>query len=168
MATDAPAGRGPIPLETIGVARTPFRALSGMPVQPAGAREVEGEIHVDPRYAAGLADLAGFSHIHLLYHFHAATRTELAVIPFLDVVPRGVFATRSPLRPSRLGLSTVELLAVEGCVVRVRGIDLLDGTPVFDIKPYVPAFDERPGASSGWMGADRDEVGRARSDGRFA
>ena len=153
--------------EVIGTIRSPFTQLASMPIQPAGAKDVVGEIEVEERFAAGLKDLEGFSHIILLYHFHQARRMELEVVPFLDTVKRGVFATRSPLRPAHIGLSIVELLAVSGNRVRIRGVDILDGTPLLDIKPYVPHFDYRPGATSGWMRASAEEVGSRRSDDRF-
>jgi tRNA (adenine37-N6)-methyltransferase len=153
--------------EVIGIIRSPFTQLASMPIQPAGAKDVDGEIEVEERFAAGLKDLEGFSHIILLYHFHQARRMELEVVPFLDTVKRGVFATRSPLRPAHIGLSIVEVLAVFGNRVRIRGVDILDGTPLLDIKPYVPQFDHRPDATSGWMRASAEEVGTRRSDDRF-
>ncbi len=154
--------------EYIGVIHSPFTRPEDMPIQPVGARDVEGEVVVDEQYAPGLRDLGGFSHIHLLYCFHRADRTELQVVPYLDSELRGVFATRSPLRPARLGLSVVQLLEVDGNRLRVRGVDVLDGTPLLDIKPYIPQFDNRPEATSGWMKSAQTEVERQRSDDRFA
>jgi tRNA-Thr(GGU) m(6)t(6)A37 methyltransferase TsaA len=151
----------------IGRIHTPFSTLENMPIQPKGAAGVIGTVHLDAQYEAGLADLAGFSHIYLLYHFHRAERTELTVIPFLDTVPRGVFATRSPLRPNHLGLSIVELVKIVGTVLTVRGIDVLDGTPLLDLKPYIANFDQVAASTSGWMTAGREEVARKRSDDRF-
>ncbi|HPU86695.1 MAG TPA: tRNA (N6-threonylcarbamoyladenosine(37)-N6)-methyltransferase TrmO [Candidatus Latescibacteria bacterium] len=153
-------------LETpvIGVIRSPFTKLEGMPIQSAGARDVEGTVEVCPECAEGLKDLDGFSHIYLIYWFHRAPRTELLVVPFLDTEQRGVFATRSPLRPSRIGLSIVELLHVEGRILTVRGVDILDGTPLLDIKPYVPEFDHRPGATSGWLKAAKGSPAQARAE----
>jgi tRNA-Thr(GGU) m(6)t(6)A37 methyltransferase TsaA len=153
--------------EYIGVIHTPFTSLRDMPIQPVGARDVEGEVVVEERFAPGLKDLDGFSHIYLLYFFHAANRIELEVVPFMDSARHGVFATRSPLRPAHLGLSVVELLAVDGNRLRVRGVDILDGTPLLDIKPYIPQFDHRPEATSGWMKASQEEVERRRADERF-
>ena len=151
----------------IGVIRTPFTELQGMPIQPAGARDVLGEVIVHPELAEGLQDLDGFSHIYLIYHLHKVVHTRLTVTPFMDTVAHGVFATRSPVRPSRLGLSIVELLAVEDNRLTVRGVDMLDGSPLIDIKPYIAAFDCPANASSGWMTATRDEVGNKRADQRF-
>jgi tRNA (adenine37-N6)-methyltransferase len=151
----------------IGVIRTPFTELQGMPVQPAGAGDIMGEVIIEPALAEGLRDLDGFSHIYLIYHLHKVAQTRLTVIPFMDTEPRGVFATRSPVRPSHLGLSIVELLKVEGNRLTVRGADMLDGTPLIDIKPYITAFDCPAEASSGWMTATRGEVGKKRADQRF-
>ena len=157
----------PIILEPIGVIHSPYAELENMPIQPAGAKESLGILEVFPEFAEGLADLQGFSHLYLFYHFHQAKRTALSVVPFLDTVERGVFATRSPLRPNHLGISIVELLAVQGNQVRVRGIDILDGTPLLDIKPYIANFDQVAESTSGWMTADRREVAEKLSDGRF-
>jgi tRNA-Thr(GGU) m(6)t(6)A37 methyltransferase TsaA len=151
----------------IGIIRTPFTELQGMPIQPTGARDVLGEVIVNPELTEGLKDLDGFSHIYLIYHLHKVTDTRLTVIPFMDTVPRGVFATRAPVRPSRLGLSVVELLEVKENRLTVRGVDMLDGSPLIDIKPYVAAFDCPANASSGWMTATHDEVGSKRADDRF-
>ncbi len=138
-----------------------------MPIQPKGAREVEGHIELYPQYLEGIQDLAGFSHLYLLYRFHQAKRTELTVVPFMDTVSRGVFATRSPLRPNHLGLSIVELLSIEGSTLGIRGVDVLDGTPLIDIKPFIATFDQVGESRSGWMQAGEDTVRSARSDDRF-
>lgn len=154
-------------LEPIGIIHSPFRELENMPVQSVGAQSVEGKVVVDERFSEGLRDLEGFSHIYLVYHFHRANRTELRVIPYMDTVEKGVFATRSPLRPSHIGISIVELLSVSRNVLEVRGVDVLDETPLIDIKPYIPQFDCRGDATSGWMKASRADVERKRSDNRF-
>ncbi|MFP3867884.1 MAG: tRNA (N6-threonylcarbamoyladenosine(37)-N6)-methyltransferase TrmO [Desulfobacteraceae bacterium] len=154
--------------EYIGVIHSPFTALENMPIQPVGAQDVEGEVIVEERFQAGLKDLKGFSHIYLIYHFHQAIRTELEVLPYMDTEKRGVFATRSPLRPSHLGLSIVELLGIEGNRLKIRGVDILDGTPLLDIKPYILHFDHREGATSGWMKSSREDVEGRRSDDRFS
>lgn len=156
-----------ITLEPIGHIRSPFTALENMPIQPAGAKAIIGTLEILPQYTEGLADLGGFSHLYLLYHFHRARRTALSVIPFLDKVERGVFATRSPLRPNHLGISIVELLEVRGNEVRVRGVDILDNTPLLDIKPYIESFDQVGNSTSGWMKAGRREVAEKLSDDRF-
>lgn len=154
-------------MQSIGIIHSPFHALEDMPIQPKGAPDAEGRVVVDPEYAPGLRDLDGFSHIYLIYRLHKATRTELVVTPFMDTVERGVYATRSPLRPNHIGLSVVNLSAVEDNVLIVRGIDVLDGTPLLDIKPYVAVFDVVEGSRSGWIKARHEEVRRKRSDDRF-
>ncbi len=151
----------------IGTIYSQYSRLEDMPIQPGGAKQSEGKIEVYPQYAAGLKDLAGFSHIYLLYHFHHARRTELVVTPFMDTSPRGVFATRSPLRPNHIGISIVELVAIDGCSLRVCGIDILDKTPLLDIKPYIKNFDAVADSRSGWMKASSEEVASKRSDDRF-
>lgn len=138
-----------------------------MPIQPKGAAMVKGYAQIDDEFVDGLQDLQGFSHIYLLYSFHKATRTELKVTPFMDSEIRGVFSTRSPLRPNHIGLSIVQLSKVEGNKVYVEGIDILDGTPLLDIKPYIAGFDSVAESTSGWMkGSDEEIVGK-RSDDRF-
>ena len=154
-------------IEPIGVIHTPFTSLDDMPIQPKGAAGVVGKVILDPQYQKGLADLSGFSHIYLLYNFHQAKRTSLSVTPFMDTQQRGVFATRSPLRPNHIGLSIVQLISVRANVLEVKDIDILDGTPLLDIKPYIQAFDEIVESSSGWMQGSRQEVAEKRSDRRF-
>lgn len=154
-------------MEPIGVIHSPFISPANMPVQPRGAADVEGEVIVDLEYVEGLADLDGFSHIYLIYRFHRAERTDLKVTPFMDDSVRGVFATRSPLRPNHIGLSIVELLSVKGNSLIVRGVDILDGTPLLDIKPYIDVFDKVAESRSGWLKADEAEVAQKRSDSRF-
>lgn len=154
-------------MEYIGTIRTPFTTLTDMPIQPKGAAEVYGQIILDSRFEKGLQDLDGFSHIYLLYHFHKADRTELTVVPFMDTQSRGVFSTRSPLRPNHIGLSIVELVKTEANIVHVKGIDVLDQTPLLDIKPYIETFDQVEQSRSGWMTAGEEEVSSKRSDRRF-
>ena len=151
----------------IGTIRTPFTDLKNMPIQPKGARDIEGQVVINPEFTEGLKDLDGFSHVYLIYVFHEAQRTSLTVVPFMDTVPRGVFSTRSPLRPNKIGLSLVELLGVTGNVVRIKGADVLDATPLLDIKPYIKAFDYVVESRSGWMNAGATEVADKRSDDRF-
>jgi tRNA (adenine37-N6)-methyltransferase len=156
-----------IELEPIGIIHSPFTDLEIMPVQPKGAANIEGTIHLNPAYSTGIKDLDGFSHIFLIYFFHKAEKTSLAVIPFLDTVERGVFSTRSPLRPNHIGISIVNMVNIEGNVIFVKGMDVLDGTPLLDIKPYVENFDSVKSSLSGWMKASEDEVAKMRSDNRF-
>lgn len=154
-------------MQPIGTIRTPFSRLEDMPIQPRGGEKVIGTIEILDQYAEGLSDLDGFSHIYLIYHFHQAKRTALTVTPFMDSSPRGVFATRSPLRPNHIGLSIVRLLHIDDNILTVQGIDILDKTPLFDIKPYIHAFDGVEESRSGWMRGSAAEVSDKRSDGRF-
>lgn len=154
-------------MQPIGTIRSPYTTLEEMPIQPKGAQDNYGTLVIHEQFTAGLADLEGFSHIYLLYEFHLAKRTELSVIPFMDTQTRGVFATRSPLRPNHIGLSIVKLIKVENNRVEVQGIDVIDKTPLLDIKPYIEAFDAVKSSSSGWMTASEQEVSAKRSDSRF-
>jgi len=156
-----------LPIKPIGIIHSPYDTIDDMPIQPKGAANVEGHIVVDKKYIDGLQDLEGFSHLYLLYSFHKTTRTELLVTPFMDTQTRGVFATRSPLRPNHIGISIVELKRVEGNTVVVEGIDILDGTPLLDIKPYIKKFDSVKVSCSGWLQASDEEISNARSDNRF-
>ena len=154
-------------IKAIGVIHSPYHVIADMPIQPKGAQEIEGQIIVDEEYLEGLQDLDGFSHIYLLYSFHKVTRTELSVIPFMDKQQRGIFSTRSPLRPNHIGISIVQLKEVAGHTIVVRGIDVLDGTPLLDIKPYIEKFDGVQKSCSGWLQASDDEICKKRSDNRF-
>jgi len=154
-------------MQPIGYIKSPFTELKNMPIQPKGGSEIIGEVIVDMQFEKGLDDLEGFSHIYLIYEFHKATRTELQVIPFMADSVKGVFSTRSPLRPNHLGLSIVTLIKREGNRLTIRGVDILDGTPVLDIKPYIAHFDHVAESSSGWMTAEEEEVKKKRSDNRF-
>jgi tRNA-Thr(GGU) m(6)t(6)A37 methyltransferase TsaA len=139
-----------------------------MPIQPSGARGVQGTLELDPAYEPGLRDLEGFSHLFLIYVFHRASGVQLTVTPFLDAEPHGLFATRAPKRPNPIGLSVVRLIAVEGNRLVLEDVDMLDGTPVLDIKPYVPAFDRPVDVRVGWLAGRDQNVGTKRSDDRFS
>jgi tRNA (adenine37-N6)-methyltransferase len=156
-----------IPIQPIGVIHTPFTQPDGMPIQPSGAAGVLGTIEVFDEYRPGLKDLDGFSHLILLYHFHRSPGFQLMVVPFMDAEPRGLFATRAPRRPNPIGLSVVRLLAVENGVLQIENIDVLDGTPLLDIKPYVPRFDAPGPVQTGWLDVTGDQVHRHVSDQRF-
>ena len=151
----------------IGVIRTPFLDPSGMPVQAVGAVGIAGRIELDPAFVEGLTDLDGFSHLILIYHLHLANQVKLTVTPFLDVRPHGIFATRSPARPNAIGLSTVRLVSISGSELSIEDVDMLDGTPLLDMKPYVPGLDDRPGAISGWYTGRLDAVAEVKADDRF-
>ena len=162
-----PGPLDPVTFRPIGVVRTPFTDIDGMPVQPTAAIGTPGRIELDPAFAEGLADVDGFSHLVLLYHLHEVRASRLTVTPFLDIRSHGIFATRSPARPNPIGLSTVRVVAVGASTIEIEDVDMLDGTPLLDMKPYVPAFDDRPGASIGWFAGRLDRLPEARSDDRF-
>ena len=151
----------------IGVIHSPFQTIEGMPIQPAGAAGVEGSVEVWQEFAAGLQDLEGFSHIILLYHFHRVKEARLVVTPFMDTEPRGVFATRAPKRPNPIGLSVVRLVGREENVLHIENVDILDSTPLLDLKPYVPAFDAPGVHRTGWLETASAQVREKRSDDRF-
>ncbi len=156
-----------VTLSPIGVIHTPFTDLAGMPIQPSGAKDVTGSIVLDPQFEEGLKDLDGFSHLILIYQFHRSEGFNLTVKPFLDTVPRGLFATRAPKRPNPIGLSIVKNVSIEGNVITVKDIDVLDGTPLLDIKPWVPAFDSKGDVRVGWMEKNQEQARALKSDGRF-
>ena len=151
----------------IGTIRSPFTHPEGMPIQPAGATGVKGSVEVLSAFEDGLQDLNGFSHIILLYLFHRGRGFELKIVPFMDTTLRGVFATRAPKRPNPIGLSVVRLERIEGRVLHVEGVDVLDGTPLLDIKPYVPNFDVPGEVRTGWLEPAGNKAQGKRSDGRF-
>ena len=137
--------------QPIGQIRSPFSQRDQTPIQPYRS-QAPGRVELLPGYEAGLQDIEGFSHIILLYVFHRADPGyELQVTPFLDSEPKGLFATRYPRRPNPVGLSVVRLTRRKGPVLYVSGIDVLDGTPLLDVKPYVPPFDAHPDADLGWL-----------------
>ena len=156
-----------IMIKPIGVIHTPFKTIEGMPIQPAGAQAVMGEVVVEPAYTGGLDDIDGFSHLILIYAFHRSRGYELKVKPFLDDRERGLFATRAPRRPNPIGISVVSLKSREDNILHVAGIDVLDGTPLLDIKPYVPAFDAPEVTAVGWFSGKEDQSRDMRSDERF-
>jgi tRNA-Thr(GGU) m(6)t(6)A37 methyltransferase TsaA len=164
---DAAAAPETIAYQVIGVVRSPHTTLEGMPLQSVAAPDVRGQVEIDPRFAPGLADLDGFSHLFVIAHLHRGAPGGLTVRPFLDDTPRGVFATRSPRHPNPIGLSVVRLLAVRGATLEISGVDLIDGTPVLDIKPYVPVFDAVAAERTGWLERAAQRVHEVRADARF-
>jgi tRNA-Thr(GGU) m(6)t(6)A37 methyltransferase TsaA len=138
-------------LEPIGVVRSPFRVHEGTPRQPGTGTVCDGEIRLRPGLQNALKDLSGFSHIWVVFWFNHSRGWNSQVVPPRDVRKRGLFATRAPHRPNPIGMSAVRLLQVQGLMIRVRGLDMLDGTPVLDIKPYVPYCDAIPNAKAGWV-----------------
>jgi tRNA (adenine37-N6)-methyltransferase len=156
-----------ITLKPIGIIHTPFKTVTGMPVQSAAAKGVKGTIVLNEEFTEGLLDLDGFSHMIIIYHFHQSTDTKLKVVPFLDNRPHGIFATRAPARPNRLGISVVKLINIEGNILEFENADMLDGTPLLDIKPYVPEFDIHLVIKSGWLEGVDEKVEGKLSDERF-
>ena len=169
MTTDRASGDEPssIALRPIGVVHSRFVEVVGMPIQAAAAPEEEAVIEVFEPFAEGLADVDGFDYLHIIAWLHRGRREDLRVTPFLDDAEHGVFATRSPARPNRLGLSVVRLLGVDGRRLRIAGNDMVDGTPVLDIKPYVPRFDIRRTERIGWFAKRIDQLEQTRADGRM-
>ena len=151
----------------IGVIHSPFHDLAGMPIQPTSDASAPGTVEILPKFVPGLKDLAGFSHIILIFHFHQAGSSKLEITPFLDSQPHGVFATRAPTRPNSIGLSIVELTQIEGNILYVDHLDILDGTPLLDIKPYIPEFDYQPDVRLGWLESMKGKVRQKKSDDRF-
>ena len=151
----------------IGIIHTPYKRPKGTPIQPPTSKGVESDVEVFENYTEGLTDLEGFSHIFLIYHFHLSRRFSLKVKPFLDDESHGLFATRAPSRPNAIGLSIVELIGTEKNILRVKNIDVLDGTPLLDIKPYVPGFDIRKVHRIGWMEKKIKNLDKTQDDGRF-
>jgi len=154
-------------LEPIGIIHTPYKQRKGMPIQPAGADGAKGIVEVFEKFKAGLKDVDGFSHIILIYEFHHSQGFELEVIPFMDTKSHGVFATRAPKRPNSIGISTVKVKRVEDCNIYVENVDILNGTPLLDIKPYVPEFDIYKDVCAGWLEKETNNVGSQRADDRF-
>ncbi len=155
-----------IQLKSIGIIHSPFSDLKGMPIQPGGAR-ASGTVELSEEYVKGLQDLEGFSHVILLYHFHKTQHVDLLIKPFLDTQPRGVFSTRAPRRPNPIGISVVKLTGIEGNTLFVDNLDVLDGTPLLDIKPYIAAFDGVEDAKIGWVEKNCSDVKTKLSDDRF-
>ncbi len=158
----------PIQYQPIGIIRTPHNTTAGTPIQAAGAKGIAGRIEIFPEYAAGLDDLAGFSHIYILYHFHLSKKFSLQVKPFLDDRKRGLFATRAPSRPNPIGLSVVRLISITENNLEIQDVDVVDGTPLLDIKPYVPDFDIRKVDRFGWIEKNTGKIENTVDDGRFS
>ncbi|MCJ7716664.1 MAG: tRNA (N6-threonylcarbamoyladenosine(37)-N6)-methyltransferase TrmO [Anaerolineales bacterium] len=151
----------------IGIIETPFTDLSGMPIQPSAAEGVRGKVILNTALQEGLQDLEGFSHLILIYYFHQAGDPELLVKPFLDDNIHGVFATRAPRRPNGIGFSIVKLLEIQQNILYIANVDILNGTPLLDIKPYIPYFDNPDADRMGWVEKYAGEIGGKLSDDRF-
>lgn len=157
-----------ITYRSIGVVRSPFQQVDGMPIQPSRAQGAAGTLEIDAAFREGLKDLDGFSYVIVVSHLHTAKPGELLVVPFLDTEKRGVFATRAPRRPNPIGISVLAIERIDGDRVHVRDVDLLDGTPILDLKPYVPEFDARDGARIGWYANASRKNEPVVSDKRFS
>ncbi len=151
----------------VGVIHSSVVSPENAPIQSVSAKEITADLEVGEEFTQGLLDIEGFSHLILVYAFHKSKGWSLTPVPFLDVTPHGVFATRVPRRPNAIGFSVVRLVSREENVLHLMDVDLIDGTPVLDIKPYVPRFDAFPEAKAGWFSGKLNEVQDARSDGRF-
>ncbi|MCD6246414.1 tRNA (N6-threonylcarbamoyladenosine(37)-N6)-methyltransferase TrmO [candidate division WOR-3 bacterium] len=153
----------------IGVIHSPFKKIEGTPIQPLAenAKDIKGKVEVFKEYEDGLKDIEGFSHIILIYHFNRVKKGKLIVKPYMDEENHGVFATRAPGRPNPIGISIVKLIKVEKNILIVENFDILDGTPLLDIKNYVPEFDNRNVKKVGWLEKNIVKLDDARDDGRF-
>ena len=151
----------------IGVIHSPFREPKEVPIQSSAARDIEGRVEVYQDYITGLEDLDGFSHIILIYYFHLSKDYSLKVKPFMDNTLRGVFATRAPSRPNPLGLSIVRLMKINENILYIKDVDIVDNTPLLDIKPFVPEFDSRDNIRIGWLKENIYKLSKSKDDGRF-
>lgn len=156
-----------IKYKSIGIINTPYKERSGMPIQQTGAQGVKGTITIEPEYTEGLKDLDNFSHVILIYHFHLIKEYKLTLVPFMDDKPRGVFSTRAPKRPCPIGFSVVKLNKIEGDTLYIENIDVLNETPLLDIKPYIPNVDCVKADKLGWLEGKSEKMGDAKSDNRF-
>lgn len=156
-----------ITYQPIGIVHSPFKTPEGTPIQPVAAKDVCATIEIFPQYAEGLKDMEGFSHIYVLFHLHLAKSKSLLVTPFLDTEQHGVFATRAPGRPNSIGISVVCLEKIDGNLLYVKNIDMLDGSPVLDIKPYIPQFDVFETFKNGWFDKVNHKIEEQKDDGRF-
>ncbi|MBI4725704.1 tRNA (N6-threonylcarbamoyladenosine(37)-N6)-methyltransferase TrmO [candidate division TA06 bacterium] len=153
---------GTVAFRPIGVIRSEHRKGEETPIQPAYAKGCLGRAEILPEYAEGLKDIGGFSHIYLIYQFHRAGPAKLITRPFLQDTEHGVFATRSPCRPNAIGLSIVELVRIDGSVLHLDRVDILDGTPLLDIKPYTAKFDLIVNTRNGWQDQVDEETAQKR------
>ena len=154
-------------IESIGIIHTPFKTKEGMPIQSKGAKGIKGQIKLKDELVPGLTDLDGFSHVILIYNFHKSKGFDLLTTPFLDNHQHGIFATRAPQRPNPIGISVVRLLKIENNILDIENVDMLDGTPLLDIKPYIPAFDIHKTEKNGWTENKTDNLNESKSDSRF-
>jgi len=151
----------------IGVIHSPFKKPSGTPIQPSAGKNIKGTVEIFPEYVKGLKDLEGFSHIILIFHFHLVDKKSLIVKPFMDDKTHGIFSIRGPSRPNPIGFSIVRLANIKDNILYIRDLDILDGTPLLDIKPYVGVFDQRTKIKIGWLEKNISKLSIVKDDGRF-
>jgi tRNA (adenine37-N6)-methyltransferase len=151
---------------SIGTIKTPFTSEEGMPIQPSAGIGIGGTIELKKKYVEGLNDLVGFTYIILIYHLHKVTESKLTVIPFMDDKPRGIFSCRAPLRPNPIGFSVVRLIKIVKHKLFIEDVDILDGTPLLDIKPFIPQMDNRMNINIGWL-QGKGNIFQRKSDTRF-
>ncbi len=156
-----------IKYKPIGVIHSSFKEPKGTPIQSVAAKSIDGTVEVFTEYAEGLKDIEGFSHIILIYHFHLSKGSPLKVKPYMDNEVHGVFATRAPSRPNSIGISIVRLVGVKENILHIQDVDIIEGTPLLDIKPYVPEFDIRETEKRGWLEKNIDKLLTSKDDGRF-
>ncbi|RAO99486.1 hypothetical protein PW5551_03070 [Petrotoga sp. 9PW.55.5.1] len=151
----------------IGIVHSPFKEPKGTPIQPTAALGIKATVEIYHEYEEGLQDLECFSHIIIIYHFHLSKHYNLKVKPYMDNNFHGVFATRSPSRPNPIGLSVVRLISIENNVLNVQNIEIIEGTPVLDIKPYIPEFTTNEKIKIGWLENNIHKLRQSKDDGRF-
>ena len=156
-----------IEYEPIGIIHSPFKVPKGVPIQSKSAKGICGTIEMFPEYREGLDGLNDFSHVILIYHFHLAKKSSLKVKPYMDDKMHGVFSTRSPSRPNPIGISIVHLVKIDNNIVHIENVDILDKTPLLDIKPYVPEFDIITVDKIGWLEKNIHKLSKSKDDGRF-
>jgi tRNA-Thr(GGU) m(6)t(6)A37 methyltransferase TsaA len=152
---------------SIGTIHTPFKEIEQMPIQSSGAKGIKGTVKLKKKYVKGLFDLERFSHIFLIYHFHKSEGFNLKVIPFLDNKQHGVFATRAPRRPNPVGISVVRLISIKDNILEIENVDMINGTPLIDIKPYISQFDIHEIEKNGWLNNITGYPDEVKSDDRF-
>ena len=156
-----------IEYKPIGIIHSPFKEPKGTPIQPTAAKGIDGVVEVLPEYIEGLKDLEDFTHIILIYHFHLSKKFSLKAKPFMDNRIHGIFSIRAPSRPNPIGISIVKLIKIEKNTLYIRDVDIIDGTPLLDIKPYVPEFDVRKVDRIGWLEKNVKKLSISKDDGRF-
>jgi tRNA (adenine37-N6)-methyltransferase len=156
-----------IEFTSIGTIHSPFTTLVGMPIQPSAAVGIQGFIELNKKLESALMDLDGFSHLYLIYYFHLSKTFKLKVKPFLEDQPHGLFSTRAPNRPNQIGLSVVKLISIKKNILYIENVDIIDGTPLLDIKPYVKQMEPTQNLRIGWLEKHTALVNSKKSDKRF-